>query len=155
MCTVSSQMSLQVSDLRAFTCYKLTRERRTMSQNSVFAYTYVWTAPYYQTYTKTMRPKLTDIHYNTVLRYWCETMVQGRFFMTIVSAFFIMISWKIIPLTYDQTYLCSLILKIGISKINYYNWKLSFFMINYTIITSFQTNSQRQHWFQIKVRPKI
>ena len=46
MCTVSSHMSLQVSDLRAFTCYKLTRERRTMSQNSVFAYTYVWTAPF-------------------------------------------------------------------------------------------------------------
>ena len=46
-----------------------------------------------------------------------------------------MISYKIVTLTYDQSYLQFLVLNNGTIKIIYDNYKLVFVIINYTMIT--------------------
>ena len=46
--------------------------------------------------------------------------------MTIIRSFFVVISYKTLTLTYDQSYLRLLVLKNGTRKIIYDNYKLIF-----------------------------
>ena len=90
----------------------------------------------------------------TIYNNWCETMVQGKLFMTIRSSFFALKGYQIVTLTCEHRYLRLLMLNNGTNKTIMTIISSFFIMRNYTMITSFQTTLQLQQWSQIKLHQK-
>ena len=67
--------------------------------------------------------------------YWYETMVEGELFMTIISSFFVIINYIIVPLTYDKRYLKLLMLNNITRKLFMIIIRSFFVMISYQILT--------------------
>ena len=61
-----------------------------------------------------------------IYKYLYETMVKQKLLITFISSFFVLVSYKIVSLTYDHEYLQLLILNNGKRKIFYDIYKLVF-----------------------------